>query len=88
MLTGPRHWCQSSIRSRAALAPQCLDEVAINVEMRAQLREFYPEAKVAYLKTGGNFPYLSRSDEIVMHIKVRVLEGGLGMEDTHRHRSR
>jgi hypothetical protein len=27
------------------------------------------------LKTGGNFPYLSRPDEVVMHIRVRPLGG-------------
>lgn len=40
--------------------------------MREQLREFYPEAKVAYLKSGGNFPYLSHSDQVVMFIRVRA----------------
>ena len=39
--------------------------------MRQQLRELYPEARVAYLKSGGNFPYLAKSDEVAMHIKVR-----------------
>lgn len=56
----------------ARLRWQCLDEVAISPKMREQLREFYPEAKVAYLKTGGNFPYLSHADQVVMFIRVRA----------------
>ena len=30
----------------------------------------YPDAKRAHLKDGGNFPYLSRSDEVNIHIQV------------------
>jgi len=32
--------------------------------------KYYPEAKIALLKSGGSFCYLSRSDEVNMHIKV------------------
>ena len=30
----------------------------------------YPDAKRAHLKSGGNFPYLSRTDEVVTHLEV------------------
>jgi len=50
--------------------PQALDEVAVSQRVRNELYKFYPEAKIAYLKAGGNFCYISKSDEVNMHIKV------------------
>eukprot|EP01119_Soliformovum_irregulare_P006929 TRINITY_DN1933_c0_g1_i2.p1 TRINITY_DN1933_c0_g1~~TRINITY_DN1933_c0_g1_i2.p1 ORF type:complete len:276 (+),score=69.39 TRINITY_DN1933_c0_g1_i2:92-919(+) len=47
-----------------------LDEVAIPEKLREEVYKIYPHAKVASLKTGGNFPFLSRSDEVNMHIQV------------------
>lgn len=32
----------------------------------------YPNAKRAHLKTGGDFPYLSRPDEVNMHIVIHL----------------
>ncbi len=47
------------------------DESALSQEVKEELYKSYPKAKLAHLKTGGNFPYLSRSDEVNMHILVR-----------------
>eukprot|EP00732_Lithocolla_globosa_P006379 Lithocolla_globosa_v1_NODE_7375_length_954_cov_37.926585.p1 type:complete len:299 gc:universal NODE_7375_length_954_cov_37.926585:44-940(+) len=47
-----------------------LDEVAISQRLREQLYKYYPEARVCLLKSGGNFPYLSRSDEVTMYMKI------------------
>lgn len=33
----------------------------------------YPEAKRAHLKSGGNFPYLSRADEVNTHLEVQKI---------------
>ena len=30
----------------------------------------YPEAKRAHLKSGGNFPYLARSEDVNTHLEV------------------
>eukprot|EP01114_Cavostelium_apophysatum_P004297 TRINITY_DN14495_c0_g1_i1.p1 TRINITY_DN14495_c0_g1~~TRINITY_DN14495_c0_g1_i1.p1 ORF type:complete len:361 (+),score=92.61 TRINITY_DN14495_c0_g1_i1:102-1184(+) len=49
-----------------------LDEVAVNGKLREEVYKYYPEAKVAELKTGGNFPYLSRADEFNMYIQVHL----------------
>jgi len=49
-----------------------MDEVAVSQKVRDQVYKFYPEAKIALLKNGGNFCYLSRSDEINMHIKIHL----------------
>lgn len=47
------------------------DESALSMQARASLRSHYGHAKLAHLKTGGNFPYLSRSDDVNMHLLVR-----------------
>ena len=39
---------------------------------RKDQRSRYPEAKVAWLKDGGDFPFLSRPDEINMHVEVHM----------------
>ena len=33
----------------------------------------YPNAKRAHLKSGGNFPYLSRPDEVNLYIQVSTV---------------
>ena len=32
----------------------------------------YPDSKRAHLKSGGNFPYLSRSNEVNLMIQVQL----------------
>jgi len=49
-----------------------IDEVAVPVKLREEVYKYYPEAKIAELKTGGNFPYLSRSEEVNMHLQVHL----------------
>ena len=46
------------------------DEYALSNNVREDLYKCYPQAKLAHLKSGGNFPYLSRSDEVNLHIQV------------------
>lgn len=47
------------------------DEYALSPVVREEMYKSYPHAKLAHLKSGGNFPYLSRSDEINLHLQVR-----------------
>lgn len=48
------------------------DEYALCTPVREEIYQLYPYAKLAQLKSGGNFPYLSRSEEVNLHIKVGV----------------
>jgi len=48
------------------------DEYALSSPVREEIYKFYPNAKLAHLKTGGNFPYLSRSDEINLHLQIHL----------------
>lgn len=47
------------------------DYCAIPQQLKDQLSERYPEARRAYLKSGGDFPFLSRPDEVNLHLQVQ-----------------
>lgn len=49
-----------------------LDQSALASSVRDELGKCYPDAKVAHVKDGGNFPYLSRDQEVNMYIKVHL----------------
>ncbi|XP_059490605.1 maspardin-like [Neocloeon triangulifer] len=48
------------------------DEYALSTQVRENLYKSYPSAKLAHLKSGGNFPYLSRCDEVNLHIQIHL----------------
>ena len=48
------------------------DDYALRGRVREEIYEYYPRAKVANLKTGGNYPYLSRHGEVNVHLKVDI----------------
>jgi maspardin len=48
------------------------DEYALSNQVSENLCKSYPLAKRAHLKSGGNFPYLSRSDEVNLHLQVLI----------------
>ncbi|XP_039759217.1 maspardin-like [Pararge aegeria] len=48
------------------------DESALSSGVREDLYKSYPQAKLAHLKSGGNFPYLSRSDEVNLHLMIHL----------------
>ncbi len=56
---------------------QCLDEVALPERVREELYKLYPEAKIAELRVGGNFPYVSKPDEVNLYIEVHLRGAGL-----------
>ncbi|KAK7265512.1 hypothetical protein RJT34_33132 [Clitoria ternatea] len=53
------------------------DYCAIPQQLKDQLGERYPEARRAYLKTGGDFPFLSRSDEVNLHLQLHLRRVGV-----------
>ncbi|XP_014207994.1 maspardin [Copidosoma floridanum] len=48
------------------------DEYALSNGVREELYKCYPSAKLAHLKNGGNFPYLSRSAEVNLHLQIHL----------------
>ncbi|MBA0831151.1 hypothetical protein Goarm_015635, partial [Gossypium armourianum] len=53
------------------------DYSAIPQQLKDQLSERYPGARRAYLKTGGDFPFLSRPDEVNLHLQLHLRRVGL-----------
>ncbi|KAL1110478.1 hypothetical protein AAG570_008006, partial [Ranatra chinensis] len=48
------------------------DEYALSIPVMEEMYKCYPNAKLAHLKSGGNFPYLSRSDEVNLHLQIHL----------------
>ena len=46
------------------------DESALSQRCKEEMYKCYPDAKRAHLKSGGNFPYLSRSSEVNLMLQV------------------
>ncbi|XVE65003.1 hypothetical protein DITRI_Ditri07aG0146800 [Diplodiscus trichospermus] len=53
------------------------DYSAIPQQLKDQLSERYPGARRAYLKTGGDFPFLSRPDEVNLHLQLHLRRVGV-----------
>lgn len=53
------------------------DQSATPQELKDQVAERYPGARRAYLKTGGDFPFLSRSDEVNLHLQLHLRRVGV-----------
>ncbi|CAN1834197.1 SPG21 [Linum perenne] len=56
---------------------QTNDYSATPRQLKDQLTERYPEAKQANLKTGGEFPFLSRPDEVNLHLQLHLRRVGV-----------
>eukprot|EP01102_Stenamoeba_stenopodia_P012379 TRINITY_DN3901_c0_g1_i1.p1 TRINITY_DN3901_c0_g1~~TRINITY_DN3901_c0_g1_i1.p1 ORF type:complete len:295 (-),score=56.88 TRINITY_DN3901_c0_g1_i1:188-1072(-) len=54
-----------------------LDEVVLPEKLKEELYQKLPDAKKAFLKTGGNFPFLSRSDEFNIYLIVHLRNQGV-----------
>ncbi|KAG9445418.1 hypothetical protein H6P81_016758 [Aristolochia fimbriata] len=53
------------------------DYCAIPQELKDQLSERYAGARRALLKTGGDFPFLSRPDEVNLHLQLHLRRVGV-----------
>ncbi|XVF51644.1 hypothetical protein PTKIN_Ptkin04bG0200900 [Pterospermum kingtungense] len=53
------------------------DYCSIPQQLKDQLSERYPGARRAYLKTGGDFPFLSRPDEVNLHLQLHLRRVGV-----------
>ncbi|EGG13405.1 alpha/beta hydrolase fold-1 domain-containing protein [Cavenderia fasciculata] len=54
-----------------------LDSTTIPERLREEVYKFYPNAKIAYLKSGGDVAYLSKASEMNVHIQVHLRNFGL-----------
>ncbi|KAI3453577.1 hypothetical protein Pfo_010240 [Paulownia fortunei] len=53
------------------------DFCAIPQQLKDQVTERYPGARQAHLKTGGDFPFLSRPDEVNLHLQLHLRRVGV-----------
>ncbi|XP_055821356.1 uncharacterized protein LOC129889910 [Solanum dulcamara] len=53
------------------------DYCAIPQSLKDQVCERYPGARRAYLKSGGDFPFLSRPDEVNLHLQLHLRHVGV-----------
>lgn len=53
-----------------------MDAKLIPDKLKHEVYKFYPGSKQALLKDGGDFPFLSRSDEVNMYIEVHLRANG------------
>jgi hypothetical protein len=60
-----------------------LDSTTIPRPLKDQLYTVHPEAKQAFLKSGGDFPFLSRWQEVNMHLVVHLRRNGLRVVNTN-----
>lgn len=48
------------------------DDSALSQTVKEEVCKCYPEARRAHLKTGGNFPYLSRPEEVDLFLQIHL----------------
>lgn len=48
------------------------DESALSQTVKEEMYKCYPTARLAHLKTGGNFPFLARAEEVNIYIQVHL----------------
>nr|XP_043636939.1 maspardin [Erigeron canadensis] len=53
------------------------DKCAIPQQLKDEVSERFPGARRAYIKSGGDFPFLSRPDEINLHLKLHLRRVGV-----------
>ncbi|KAL5004592.1 hypothetical protein ScPMuIL_018048 [Solemya velum] len=50
------------------------DDCALSEGVREEMYKCYPNAKRAHMKDGGNFPYLSRSDDVNIFLRIHLMK--------------
>ncbi|URE34907.1 alpha/beta hydrolase fold [Musa troglodytarum] len=56
------------------------DYCAVPQQLKDQVSERFPGARQAILKTGGDFPFLSRSDEVNLYLQLHLSRVGVGAQ--------
>ncbi|XP_025077563.1 maspardin-like [Pomacea canaliculata] len=54
------------------------DDCALSGSVKDEMYKCYPEARRAHLKSGGNFPYLSRSADVNVMLQIHLRKFDLG----------
>lgn len=70
--TAPAHVEPQGVGDMPVTIIDVFDECALTQKVREETYKYYPHAKRAHLKSGGNFPFLSRSEEVNLHISIHL----------------
>lgn len=70
--TAPAHVTPQHVNQLPVTLIDVFDDCALTQLVREDTYKSYPEAKLGHLKTGGNFPYLSRSEEVNLYISIHL----------------
>jgi len=68
----PAHVEPQNVNDLPVTIIDVFDECALTQEVREETYKFYPSAKLGHLKSGGNFPYLSRSEEVNLYLSIHL----------------
>lgn len=55
---------------------QSTDQTSIPSHLQEEVTKFYPNAKLALIKGGGDFPFVSAHEEVNLHIEVHLRRNG------------
>ncbi len=72
----------SYIRKLPMTLLDTVDDVVLPSQLRDRLHKAFPSAKTAYIKRGGDFPYISAHAEVTMHIEVHMQTQSARSQDT------
>lgn len=78
-VSDPRNWKQgtNTFPQERITILDTTDESVLPDEMRQQLYDALPNARYAFLKNGGDMPFISVPDEVNMHLQVHLRHHGI-----------
>nr|ACO15173.1 Maspardin [Caligus clemensi] len=68
----PTHVCPQKVNEIPITIIDAWDESTFCHQIKEETYKYYPNAKLAHLKTGGNFPFLSRCEEVNLFILIHM----------------
>jgi len=68
----PAHVEPQNVNDLMVTIIDVFDDCSLTQDVREETYKYYPSAKLGHLKSGGNFPYLSRSDEVNLYISIHL----------------
>lgn len=72
LTTAPAHVEPQNVNDLMVTIIDVFDDCSLTQGVRDETYKYYPSAKLGHLKSGGNFPYLSRSEEVNLYITIHL----------------
>jgi len=72
LTTKPEHVEPQNVNDLMVTIVDVFDDCSLTQDVREEMYKYYPSAKLGHLKSGGNFPYLSRSEEVNLYISIHL----------------